>query len=80
MLDVIERVLQSPQSSLTTREYSINAVMKLSTRCVRIIGKGSFEYGAMWSGAMGCVVKGRQCNGYQFMIFVYTGLLALSLV
>ncbi len=32
VLDVIERVLQSPQSSLTTREYSINAVMKLSTR------------------------------------------------
>ena len=32
VLDVIERVLQSPQSALTTREYAINAIMKLSTR------------------------------------------------
>jgi len=32
VLDVVERVLQSSTSSLTTREYAINAVMKLSTR------------------------------------------------
>ena len=32
VLDVVERVLQSPQSSLTTKEYAINAAMKLSTR------------------------------------------------
>lgn len=32
VLDVVERVLQSPQSSQTTREYAINAVMKLSIR------------------------------------------------
>ena len=34
VLDVVERVLQSPQSSQITREYAINAVMKLSIRWV----------------------------------------------
>ncbi|XP_064404142.1 AP-1 complex subunit gamma-1-like [Halichondria panicea] len=32
VLDIVEQVLQSPQSSQSTREYAINAVMKLSTR------------------------------------------------
>lgn len=32
VLDVVDKVLQTPQSSLVTKEYAINAVMKLSTR------------------------------------------------
>ena len=32
VLDVMERVLQSPQSLLITRQYAMNAVMKLSIR------------------------------------------------
>lgn len=32
VLDVVEKVLQSPQSSHSTRDYAINAVMKLSIR------------------------------------------------
>lgn len=34
ILDIMERVLQSPQSTQCTREYTFNAVMKLSTRLV----------------------------------------------
>ena len=32
VLDVLERVLQSPQSTSTTRQYTLNTVMKLSSR------------------------------------------------
>ena len=32
VLDVLERVLQSPQSSPATRQYTLNSVMKLSSR------------------------------------------------
>ena len=32
VLDVLERVLQSPQSTPTTRQYTLNSVMKLSSR------------------------------------------------
>ena len=42
VLDVIERVLQSPQSSQITREYAINAVMKLSIRWVCTLSLPSF--------------------------------------
>ena len=34
VLDVLEHVLQSPQSTSTTRQYTLNTVMKLSSRCV----------------------------------------------
>ena len=30
VLDVLERVLQSPQSTSTTRQYTLNSAMKLS--------------------------------------------------
>ncbi len=32
VLDIVEQVLQSPQSTQSTREYAMNALMKLSTR------------------------------------------------
>ena len=32
VLDVLEHVLQSPQSTPTTRQYTLNSVMKLSSR------------------------------------------------
>lgn len=32
VLDVLERVLQSPQSTPATRQYTLNSVMKLSSR------------------------------------------------
>ena len=32
VLDLLERILYSPQSSQFTRDYALNAVMKLSTR------------------------------------------------
>lgn len=34
VLDVVEKVLQSPQSSQSTRDYAINAIMKLSIRYI----------------------------------------------
>ena len=34
VLDVLERVLQSPQSTPATRQYTLNSVMKLSSRSV----------------------------------------------
>lgn len=34
VLDVMEKVLQSPQSTSTSRQYTLNSVMKLSSRSV----------------------------------------------
>ena len=34
VLDVMEKVLQSPQSTATSRHYTLNSVMKLSSRSV----------------------------------------------
>ena len=36
VLDVLEKILQSPNSSHITREYAMNAIMKLSIRFVPV--------------------------------------------
>ena len=36
VLDVLERVLQSPQSTPSTRQYTLNSVMKLSSRYISL--------------------------------------------
>ena len=48
VLDVVEKVLQSPQSSHSTRDYAINAVMKLSIRSVLSQGFMQREGGVPW--------------------------------